>query len=218
MSAEAPATEQSASAGGRARLLAKVSLGLALVLLPVAARALVEGRVELARADAARDVGDLDAELRHLGRAARWAAPIFDHDERARARLRERAEQAEDAGDDAEALAAWRELRRALLSVRGPLGPDAESLALANEGILAALGERAGPRFDRARAEAELAALPGPEPVRSHLAVACMLGWIVATLGFFFRGLDGQGRLIPGPASRWGVGAVGLLIAWIALM
>lgn len=204
-----------------------VAFGAA-VTLPLLARVAYEGRAELAEADRAQLEGDRDAEILHLGRAARWRAPILGHDEDARARLLSIGEDAVALGEagEHEALAAFRELRGALLATRTFDVPDREQLQLANERIaeLMAGQER---RFGRDRPDEpdprawhleQLSRDPGPVPWRGALAALAFVGWLVATGGFVMRGLDAGGRLRPRPAVRWGIASVVLLIAWAVLL
>jgi len=59
---------------------------------------------------------------------------------------------------------------------------------------------------------------PGPVPWRANLAALSFVGWVVASGGFVLRGLDGDGRLRPRPALRWGGVSVLLLLAWAILL
>lgn len=225
---EARESELGAGEGSEARGPRRVLLGigvLALVLLavlaPVLGRALVDGRAELARAEQAREQGDADAEIRHLGRAARWRLPLASHDERARTRLAELARAAEQAEERELALVAWRELRRALLATRVVEVVDDEQLAEANGRIAALMlaeAEAEGRELDEARLAAELDDPPRAPSARSLAASACFLAWVIALIGFWLQGLDGKGRLRPRPATRWGGACLALLIAWILLM
>ena len=217
--------------------------GALVVLVLLGLRPAIEGQLELDRAAAARASGEREAELRHLGRAARWRVPLLDHDERARAELWAFAEAAEQAGDLAGALAGYRELRRALLATRG-VGPvDAAALERANAAIVA-LRVRRGAAVDRgaaadtpgsplaqltpeqaaelaaelaAEVAAELNAEPGPAAPRSHLAALAFVAWLAACVGFFTRGLDERGRLDARRATRWGGAVLVLLGIWLML-
>ncbi len=205
------------------RAVKRVGLVLAailLVLLPIVGRVLVDGRAELDRAEAAAAAGDPDAEIRHLGRAARFRLPLVGHDERALERLRALARDAEEAGELATALAAWRELRTALIGTRVIDVRDPALLAEANAAIVELMVREARAQdraIDRERWTAELEQDLAPRG-RSLLAALCFASWLVASVGFFAQGIDGQGRLEPRPASRWGGATLILLIAWILLM
>lgn len=198
-----------------------VMLGVvALVLAPLLVRVAVDGRAELGRADAAAQAGDADAEIRHLGRAARFRLPLAQHDERALDRLAELARSADEAGEITTALAAWRELRSALIGTRAIDISEPERLAEANAAIveLMVAEARALDRpVARDRWAEELEQDLAPRG-RSLAAALCFAAWLVSCVGFLATGVDAKGRLIPRPALRWGGSALLLLILWILLM
>ncbi|HLT36090.1 MAG TPA: hypothetical protein VK034_07385 [Enhygromyxa sp.] len=203
--------------GGQLAVILVASVSL---LAPLCGRTLVDGRAELARAEAAAEAGDHDAAIRHLGRAARFRLPLANHDELALSRLRELALDAEAGDRTSTALAAWRELRSALIGTRVLDVADPELLAEANAAIVDLMihEARAADRpIARERWADELEQDLAPRH-RSLLAAACFAGWLVACVGFFVRGIDGKGRLIPRPALRWGGLALLLLVAWLLLM
>jgi hypothetical protein len=201
---------------------------LVVVLLPVAARVVVEGRAELAAADEAHATGALDAEIEHLGRALRWRMPGFDHDEAALERLWAigQAQQARGADGRDAALAAYRELREGLLGTRVWGIPHRVRWEAANERIAVLmaeaeqdLGTDASASGDRAAFHrALLSKAPGPDPLRGNLAALAFAGWVACTAGLLLRGLEPGGRLRPRPALRWGLGAVACLLAWAVLL
>jgi hypothetical protein len=206
-----------------------VAAGFALLIgAPLLARVAFEGRAELQAADLARDEGDVELEILHLGRAARWRAPMLGHDEDARERLMEIGEAAVAEGEVGErtALAAFRELRGALLATRTFDVPDPVALEQANARI-AELMAAQEVRFGREPIEEEdarawhlerLAAPPGPVPWKAFGAALAFVAWIVCTGGFVLRGLDAAGRVRPGPAVRWGVSSLVMLVVWAVLL
>jgi hypothetical protein len=206
-----------------ARYAGLIALAIALLLGPLILRTWIDGRAELRLAQAAAEADDLDAQILHLGRAARWRLPLADHDDEARAQLREIGTTASEAGDLRHALAAWRELRGALLGTRAIDVADPEQLRAANAAIVQlmireadATGDPSGsPEHDRWAAEHVQDV--GPR-WRSLLASAWFAAWLFACGGFFVFGIEAKGRLEPRPALRWGASAIVLLIAWIALM
>jgi hypothetical protein len=213
--------------GGHLRRLVSVAsvayVALALVVIgSLFVRAWVDGRAQLREADAMAEAGDLDGEIRHLGRAARWRLPIAEHDELARTRLRELAERETAAGHVGVALIAWRELRSAILATRAIDVVDPELLETANVEIVQLMvleAQAADIPADSARWAAELDEDPmGTSRVRSLSAAACFAAWLIACIGFFTRGIDGKGRLEPRPALRWGAAVLVLLVAWLSLM
>jgi hypothetical protein len=193
---------------------------IALVLAPLIVRTAVDGRAELERAEAAGAAGDPDAEIRHLGRAARFRLPLAQHDELALARLQDRAHDAEQAGEITIALAAWRELRSALIGTRVFDVSDPEALAAANAAIVELMvveARNAGRPIAHDRWTEELEQDLAPRH-RSLAAALSFTAWLVSCIGFFARGIDAKGRLIPRPALRWGGSSLLLLLLWILLM
>lgn len=209
-----------AQRAGAGRRLGLVALFALLVLAPIVVRVAVDGRAELAAAIEVEARADVDAQIRHLGRAARWRLPLARHDDEARAALRALAEAAEARDDAAVGLAAWRELRRALIGTRVVTVVDADGLDAANAAIVRLMvreAEVAGRASDPARWAAELEEDLAPRG-RSLLASACFLAWLIACVGFFVAGIDGKGRLQPRGALRWGGAALATLLAWILLI
>ncbi len=195
-----------------------------LVLVPLCGRVAFEGHAELERADEAASAGDVDGEILHLGRAARWRAPVLAHDETARDRLMVIGREAEAEGVDRDhvALAAYREVRRALLATRTFSVSDPDQLQEANAAIarlMAAQEERFGTDVGgggdpEAWHLERLSEMPGPVPWRASVAALAFVLWLGATVGFVTRGLDAAGRLRPKAAVRWGVASLVLLLTW----
>jgi len=206
-----------------------IGLGaLVAVLVPIATRVALEGRAGLAAADVARDAGELDGEIEHLGRALRWRMPGLDHDEAALARLWAIGQAQEARGADGRdaALAAYRELREGLLATRVWGVPHRERWEAANARIAALMAavereygtDASGIGDPEAFHHALLSREPGPDPVRGNLAALAFAGWVACTAGLLVRGLGPRGRLRPRPALRWGLGAVICLVAWAVLL
>ncbi|MEX1363308.1 MAG: hypothetical protein AB1Z98_09295, partial [Nannocystaceae bacterium] len=178
-------------------------------------------------ADQAREAGQLDREIEHLGRALRWRAPLLSHDERALERLWALGQQQQARGTEgrAAALAAYREIRRGLLATRSCGISHRDRWEQANERIAALMAEQEhelGPSNPSAAAEHHhqqlLSREPGPDPLRANLAALAFVGWLVCVAGFVLRGVDPRGRLRPRGAVRWGLAALGLLVAWAGLL
>lgn len=185
---------------------------VALCVAPLVVRVACEANGELDSAATAREVGDADGEVLHLGRALRWRLPLATHDERAIARLLEIGEQA--AGPDpALSLAAYREIRSALLGSRGLDVPHADVLADVDGRIARAMAE--GDAAAEASRRTELDREPGRSRLGPALAAAGWIAWVWATARFVRRGLDGRGRLVPGLGTRTGLLALALLVAWM---
>lgn len=200
----------------------------AAIVLPLVGRAAWEGRRELELAAQAAETRDLDAQIEHLGRAARWRVPGFGHDERAVDALMELGAAAEARGDagSQRALAAYREVRRALLGTRGLFVPQRERFHEANERIavlMAAQEERfgtdVGGRGDPYGYHLELLEeVPGPAPGRALVAALSFVAWLGSVAAFFVRGLDERGHLRPAPAVRWGAASLLLLVGWMVAL
>lgn len=198
------------------------------VAVPLVLRVGWEGRAELAQAERAAIDDDVDLEIEHLGRAARWRLPGLSHDEKALGRLVAIGEAQERRGSDGTqmALAAYREARRALLATRAWGVPHPEVLADVNQRIArlmarqeAELGTDVSGSGDPYAYHLELLQeVPGPDPVRGNLAALSFVAWLVATGGFILRGLDAQGRVRSRPALRWGGASLLLLLAWTLLL
>jgi hypothetical protein len=211
-----------------ARRFGWVAVIVVAIVLPLAMRAGWEGRAELSRAQAAASEGDVDRQIVHLGRAARWRVPGLAHDAQALERLVALGAAAEAVGPEAleQSLAAYREVRGALLSTRTWGVPRRELFDDMNDRIArlmarqeAELGTDVSGTGDPYTYHLELLqAVPGPHPVRGNLAALAFLGWLLTSAGFILRGLDARGRIRPRPALRWGGASVILLVTWAVLL
>jgi hypothetical protein len=206
-----------------------IALGIASALvIPVGVRVAWEGQAELDLADVAAEEEDVDAEIEHLGRAARWRMPVLGHDEAAIDRLLQVGTDAESRGDDGRqtALAAYREIRGALLSTRTWGVPQRDVFDDVNVRIATLMTEQeadfgtdvGGSGDPYAYHLGLLDEVPGPDPWRGNFAAIAFIGWIAATVGFVLRGIDARGHLRPKSAVRWGIAALALLAAWAVLL
>jgi hypothetical protein len=204
-------------------------LGVGLALLaPMCGRVAWEGRAELSRAEAARELEDLELEIEHLGRAARWRAPVLGHDEQAIARLVEIGEEREATGEDgtSDALVAYREARGSLLATRSWGVPQPELFDDLNHRIARLMAEQerrfgtdvGGEGDPEAYHYGLLGEVPGGDPIRGNLAALAFVAWIGAAVGFVLRGIDEDGKLRAKAAVRWGSAFVVLLGAWALLL
>ncbi|MCA9597165.1 MAG: hypothetical protein KC776_27820 [Myxococcales bacterium] len=192
------------------RVLRTIALSLLVIVLALAAltaRAMLEGRRELAESDAAFDQGDLHGATEHARRAAVLYAPGAPHVPKAYARLTAIAVGAEAAGDRREAESAWRAIRGAALETRHLWIPERAHLARANEALArlaVSEGDRstAGDRkaaLERARAELGRDDAPG-----APWLIALVLGFVSALLGLglvALRGVTPDGRIVIGRAK-----------------
>lgn len=210
---------------GRAGLLTVIVAG---VFAPLCVRAIWEGRAELEAASAAAEAARHDDEIIHLGRAARWRVPLASHDDQALDRLMALGAAHEQRGAEgrADALAAYREARRAILATRTLGIPHADVFHAANQRIAALMAAQerelgmdlSGEGRQEDHHLALLEQVPGPDPVRGAGVALAFVGWLVASAGFVLRALDAQGRLRRRPAVRWGGASLLLLIVWAVLL
>jgi hypothetical protein len=214
------------------RLVPWIVLVVVVAALPMSLRVAWEGRAELRAAGEAAELGRLDEQIVHLGRAARWRLPIAGHDERALSELRTLGDRYQADGERELALAAYRELRRAIVATRAWRLPHRAAFSDVNRDIagLMAEQERDFGRLPEGEDEEtamqarrdwhlqKLEEVPGPDPIGSRLAALFFVGWVASCVGFVMRGLDAQGRLRPRPGVRWGIACLLLLVVWMVLM
>ncbi|HEX6836332.1 MAG TPA: hypothetical protein VF334_07140 [Polyangia bacterium] len=189
---------------------------VAILAAIVAARVVWSSRGEWRAATAATG----DDELAHLGRAARLYAPGNPYSRRAVEKLA-----AIGREDPARALAAWRELRSALLATRSFYTPHRALLDEANARIADLMADAelaAGTQHarDRARAwhAARLAQDEAPSVAWTLVALFGLAAWIACALGLLLRGVGDDDRLRPRVALVWAAGvAVGLALFFLGL-
>jgi hypothetical protein len=210
-----------------ARRLGVAGLFLALCVTPVVGRVAMEGRAELDRAREAESLGDEDAQIIHLGRAARWRLPGIGVQGAAIDELLVLAGTYEAAADEQtpKALACLREVRRSLLSTRHVRVPAPETLEEVNGRIATLmarqeyqLGMSTGTEEESRRWHlARLRALPAPSrPWVAVVASWSFVGWVLSCVGFLIWGIDARGNLRGKQAVRWGAAFLVSLVAWMA--
>jgi hypothetical protein len=189
---------------------------VAVLLAIVAARVVWSSRGEWRAATAATG----DEEIAHLGRAARLYAPGNPYARRAVDKLATIGRE-----DPARALAAWRELRSAILATRSFYTPHRALLDEANGKIASlmaeaevAAGTQRGVVRARAWHEARLAQDEAPSLAWTIVALLGLAAWIGCALGLFLRGVGDDDRLRPRAALAWAVGvAAGLAMFFLGL-
>jgi hypothetical protein len=177
---------------------------VAILLAIVAVRVVWSSRGEWRAAVASQG----DEEILHLGRAARLYAPGNPYSRRAVDKLATIGR-----GDAARALAAWRELRSAILATRSFYTPHRALLDEANSHIadlmadaeLAAGSEHVRPRA-RAWHAARLAADESPSLPWTLLALLGLVGWVGCAVGLLLRGIGDDDRLRARAALGWAIG------------
>jgi len=205
----------------RATMLALL-LGAALVVA-AATRVVVSGRHALALGYTAMAMGDRDAGVESLGRAARWYLPGLGIHREAREALMAVGADREAAGDAPGALSAYRQVRGAILGSRWLITPDRDLLEAANERIAVLMASRdAVLRGDQALGvdghRALLARDATPSPVRSAAAVGLFVGWIVVTMTGLWRSVRPDGRVVARTAAPWAAASLVLLVSWIWML
>lgn len=193
-------------AGGRSWALTLLVLfTLGVLAAALVGRMFYGARGELGRAEQAASRGDLALERVHLRRALAYYFPGNPWVERATRRLLQRAEEAEVAGRPRRALRIWRELRGAILALRGVGQPLSEPLARANRRIAALRpmvtgDQRRSPSEDAAaQRAAQLRRLQHPEAPDRGWTAAAVVGFVLLVIGlllFNFYGLSVDLRLL----------------------
>jgi len=196
-----------------ARGAAMVAILLGIVVVRVVWSSATEWR-------AARAAAGTEAEIGALGRAARLYAPGNPYSRRALERLAAIAR-----GDSGRALAAWRELRSALLATRSfytPHRPLLDEANVAIAGLMADAEAAAGKPREPARAwhAARLAQAEHDAPSLPWTVVALLglAAWIGCAAGLFLDGVGDDDRLKRRPALAWAAGIVaGLALFFVGL-
>lgn len=187
-----------------ARAAALVAICLALVTV----RVVWSSRASFRAADSSTG----DERLAHLGRAARLYAPGNPYSRRALDALAEIGR-----AGGADALAAWREARSAILATRSSYTPHRALLDEANAQI-AALSAAAEPASRgtveerRAWHAARLAQDDSPSVAWTLVALSGLALWIGGAVLFILRAVDERDRLRPRPATIWALAVLGGLM------
>lgn len=195
----------------------------AVLLVAVAVRVRTSGVADLQAARACREAGLLQTAVDMAGRAARWQLPIGGVSREARELLRDLAEEASTRGDPDLALRAWQGLRGSILGSRWLRVPDPDLLEEANRRIAQEMARRdrlpdGSPGLDEAGHLAYLLRDDLPRPWPAFLASWVFLAWVAVSLAGSFRAVTPAGALRAGPALRWGLGSLGLLLCWLVLL
>ena len=161
-----------------------------LILAGLTARMTLGARAELRLADA---VAGRPMEAVHLRRAMAYYLPGNPYVAAAHRRLVALARGAEKDRRPAAALDTWRQLRSAILALRGLTRPYAETLPEANRRIaaLSATGPRSGLSV---KAHRELLNHPKePRPLWALLAVVGFVAWVGGAVWLLWGGLRPDG-------------------------
>lgn len=211
------------SRGPHARTIARVLAAVGVVVFVLSVKVLTSARAEVAEADRWRAEGSVESAVTHYRRAARWYLPVNPWADAALDALAEIGTSAEEAGDTALALSAWRSVRAAIESSRHLWTPDRERLDVADAHIANLMATVEVPPVDAARSEDErrelhLALLREDRDPGVGWALLALLGlgtWIAGALLFSQRAIDEEGRISGTEARRWGTLFVAGLCAFV---
>jgi hypothetical protein len=203
-----------------------VAVGVALALVVVAVRLLVDSRSALRAGEMSEAHGDRLEAIRHYQDAARLYLPASPYVGNALNRLEALATAAAQAGDGPSVRAALEAERGAILATRSLFIPNGSRLPdiehrLAR--LLAATEDRSvapGVSFEaRAAWHLErLARRPGPALAHVLLALVGLVMWVGSAIGFVSKGLDARLHLRRRHAMIAGVAfAVGLAMFLLGL-
>ncbi|MET0390451.1 MAG: hypothetical protein ABW321_31050, partial [Polyangiales bacterium] len=198
-----------------ASLVRRVLHGLVLVACfcaVIGTRVLLSARAELAEAEALLARHDEDAAVVHLRRAARWYAPLSPYHVRALAQLTTLAQAAEQRGDTARALAAYRAVRGSILATRSLYVPERPQLQAANEHIARLLSREPAPGIDAGKTVEQLrrehlallTPIPGPNVFWSCVLLAGFACWVGSAFAFSVRAIDAEDHWVRSEVQRWG--------------
>ena len=185
------------------KLALRIFAAAGVVFAVVTTRVVVSARFELQQGQLLYEAGDIPGAVLHYRRAGRWHAPGNPYSRAALSALARIAREAEAAGDDAQALAAWRSLHAAIASTRSFYVPNADQLAAADAEIARLMSRQlAGDSSVRADIEHELAELPRPHATWTWLLLLGFVVWVTSAFRLASVGFDENQRW-RGDANRW---------------
>lgn len=206
--------------GPVARALAIAGASLCVLMLVMSARAVLEARAEGDKASQAIAAGDLELAIVRLRSSARWDAPFNVYAARSLTRLERLAEQAEQRGEYARALSAYRSVHAAIQATRSLYTPHQDQLTRADLRIAALMAREPAAKIEQGRSEQEraadylaLLASDDPQPLGVLLAFAGFVTWVGSAIVFLSWGVDQEGRILRRVAKR---SVICLLAGWIA--
>jgi len=168
--------------------------------------------------------GQLHEAILQYEYTLQWYLPGLPHLETASASLLRLGAQAEQQGQQAQALEAYEALRGGLYATRSFYTPQVEKLREANERIAklqvrvpeARWPDPALPEAEREQQALQTLERPlGPVPIFSALASFGFIGWVISAAGFFLNAFNEEGVFRPQLGQKWAAGLVLGYALWI---
>jgi hypothetical protein len=186
-----------------ARRIALVLVVVAVVLVMAWFRVMMDGRTARQRADQLLAQGKADEAIGFYDRALHMYWPGSPAVARAVDALTTLAAQREASGDREGALHAWRVLRSGLYAARGLYLPYPQVVAQTEARIAELTAQKLNDPAEQERQLRFLQQSHDPHRGWSMLALAGFALWVGAAVGFIWRAMTPQGRLVVKPALRW---------------
>ncbi len=192
--------------------LARLAGILLVVMIVLAAKVAVAGRAELDEALRAEAAGELDVAITHHRRAVRWFLPVAPWADVSLERLLAIGAQAEEGGDTALALSAYRSVRAGVMAGRSLWTPRSEALRRADERIAHLMASGDAPPIDARLSASErearyLAMLEEDRDPVIGWALLSLLGfglWILGAYRVLTRAIDRDDRVVQTELRTWG--------------
>jgi hypothetical protein len=181
-------------------------------LIVLGAKVAVAGRAALEEGLRAEADGEPDVAIAHHRRALRWFLPIAPWSDAALERLLAIGAAAEENGETARALSAYRSVRAGVMAGRSLWIPHAEALRDADERIAHLMASGDVPPMDARLTEPErearyLALLEEDRDPTLGWALLALLGfglWIAGAHGVLTRAIDRDDRVVETELRTWG--------------
>lgn len=195
--------------------------GAFLVLISLGIRAVYESRLEYQRGEAAQKQGKEEKAVRHYDRSIHWYAPFNPYPLKSIKRLWQFGAMYEEKNPKL-ALLAYDAIRGSIHAIRSLYWPYRNWLPKVNE------------RIAKLRAQEHLAENPTLDSKKIHafhkrvlaiderphtgwviFAQIGFWGWLLAVLGWIWKGFDAQGKMYWKPSLPWISGIIVFFSFWI---
>jgi hypothetical protein len=195
---------------------ALLAAGIIVLVLAMAwVRVALDGRAARGHADQLLAAGKADVAVGFYDRALHMYWPGSPDVARAVAALTELAEQREATGDLEGAVHAWRVLRSGLYAARGLYLPYADVVAQSEDRIAALVGRQLATPGAAEDHLAKLRKSQDPNRGWSLLAILGFAAWVGGAIGFLWRGMTPQGKLVRAAAIPWAGVFFGGYLMWL---